>query len=55
MLQGAALGTDFDAVDRKCVSITPLHLDLTDYASFDRMKSLEKMSYAEIARHRSAE
>jgi 5'-nucleotidase len=48
-------GTDFDAVDRKCVSITPLHLDLTDYASFDRMKPLEKMSYAEIARHRSAE
>lgn len=48
-------GTDFDAVDRKCVSITPLHLDLTDYASFDLMKPLEKMSYAEIVRHGSAD
>jgi 5'-nucleotidase len=38
-------GTDFDAVDRKFVSITPLHLDMTDYASFDRMRSLEALSY----------
>ena len=48
-------GTDLDAVDRKFVSITPLHLDMTDYASFDRMKPLENMSYAEITRQRSAE
>jgi 5'-nucleotidase len=36
-------GTDFDAIDRKMVSITPLHLDLTDYASFDRFRSLETL------------
>jgi len=48
-------GTDLDAVDRKFVSITPLHLDMTDYASFDRLRSLEKMSYGEISRHGSAE
>ena len=48
-------GTDLDAIDRKFVSITPLHLDMTDYASFDRLRSLEKMSYAEIAKHGSAE
>jgi 5'-nucleotidase len=38
-------GTDFDAVDRKMVSITPLHLDLTDYSSFDRLRSLETMTF----------
>ncbi len=48
-------GTDLDAVDRKFVSITPLHLDMTDYASFARMKSLENMSYAEVTRPRGAE
>jgi len=46
-------GTDLDAVDRKFVSITPLHLDMTDYASFDRMRSLEKMSYTETEKRRS--
>ncbi len=40
-------GTDLDAVDRGMVSITPLHLDFTDYASFDRMKTLESMSYGQ--------
>jgi 5'-nucleotidase len=39
-------GTDLDAVDRKMISVTPLHLDFTDYTSFDRLKPLEKMSYA---------
>jgi 5'-nucleotidase len=39
-------GTDLDAVDRGMISVTPLHLDFTDYASFDRLKPLEKMSYA---------
>jgi 5'-nucleotidase len=38
-------GTDFDAVDRNLVSITPLHLDLTDYASFDRVKPMESLAY----------
>jgi len=48
-------GTDLDAVDRKFVSITPLHLDMTDYSSFDRLRTLEKMSYAEIAKHGGSE
>jgi 5'-nucleotidase len=30
-------GTDFDAIDRKKVSITPLHLDLTDYVAVKRL------------------
>ncbi len=47
-------GTDLDAVDRKFVSITPLHLDLTDYSSFDRLRAMESMSYA-APLHRSAE
>jgi 5'-nucleotidase len=47
-------GTDLDAVDRKFVSITPLHLDFTDYSSFDRLRSMESMSYA-TPLHRSAE
>jgi 5'-nucleotidase len=48
-------GTDLDAVDKKSVSITPLHLDLTDYSSFDRLKSLEGMSYVQPAKHGSSE
>ncbi len=48
-------GTDLDAVDRKFVSVTPLHLDFTDYSSFDRLRSLEKMSYAQVAKHGSGE
>ncbi len=48
-------GTDFDAIDRRMVSITPLHLDMTDYASFDRMRDLETLSYADHIRHGSAE
>jgi len=47
-------GTDLDAVDRKFVSITPLHLDFTDYSSFDRLRAMESMSYA-MPMHRSAE
>ena len=38
-------GTDLDAVDRKMVSITPLHLDMTDYSSFDKLKSLETLAF----------
>jgi 5'-nucleotidase len=48
-------GTDLDAVDRRMVSVTPLHLDLTDYASFDILKPLERMSYAEVPARRSGE
>lgn len=38
-------GTDFDAINRKMVSVTPLHLDLTDYAAMGRMKDAEKLEY----------
>jgi 5'-nucleotidase len=48
-------GTDFDAIDRKMISITPLHLDLTDYNSFDALKSLEAMTYTQTGKRRSAE
>lgn len=34
--------TDFDAVQKGFVSITPLHLDLTHHASIPRLKSLEE-------------
>ena len=40
-------GTDLDTVDRNMISITPLHLDLTDYNSFDRLRSMETMSYTQ--------
>jgi len=39
-------GTDFDAIDRKKVSITPLHLDLTDYAAMERMKAAQELRYS---------
>jgi 5'-nucleotidase len=48
-------GTDFDAIDRNLVSITPLHLDLTDYSSFKKLKAMEKMAYAETTAHRGGE
>jgi len=48
-------GTDFDAIDRNLVSITPLHLDLTDYAVFERLRPLERMSYTPTAPGRSDE
>jgi 5'-nucleotidase len=38
-------GTDLDAVDKKFVSITPIHLDMTDYASFDKLRQLEQLAY----------
>ncbi|MDT8440820.1 MAG: 5'/3'-nucleotidase SurE [Desulfuromonadales bacterium] len=31
-------GTDFHAVQRGYVSLTPLHLDLTNYAAFERLR-----------------
>jgi len=48
-------GTDFDAIDRKMVSITPLHLDLTDYSVFDKLKVMEKTVYGQTASRRSNE
>jgi 5'-nucleotidase len=36
-------GTDFDAIQSGCVSITPLHLDLTHHESIARLKPLERM------------
>jgi 5'-nucleotidase len=48
-------GTDFDAIDRNLVSITPLHLDLTDYSSFEKLKAMEKMAYLETTAHRGGE
>jgi 5'-nucleotidase len=41
-------GTDFDAIDRGMVSITPLHLDLTHYAAFDVLKTIENLAYGSI-------
>jgi 5'-nucleotidase len=35
-------GTDFSAIEEKMVSITPLHLDLTDYRVFSKLKQIEK-------------
>ncbi len=39
-------GTDFHAVNKGYVSVTPLHLDLTNYAAIDRLRQwqLEEMS-----------
>jgi 5'-nucleotidase len=48
-------GTDFDAVDRNLVSVTPLHLDLTDHASFEKLRSLETIGYVSPASNRSGE
>ncbi len=48
-------GTDLDAVDRKYVSITPLHLDMTDYSSFDRLRPMETMAYTQPESRRSSE
>ncbi|HVT45689.1 MAG TPA: 5'/3'-nucleotidase SurE [Thermoanaerobaculia bacterium] len=38
-----AEGTDFQAVERGYVSITPLHLDLTHHESIERLKGLEAL------------
>jgi 5'-nucleotidase len=44
-------GTDFDAIDRGMVSITPLHLDMTDYKAFDVLKPLENIVYQSLPLH----
>ena len=33
-------GTDFHAVSHGNISVTPIHLDLTNYASFDALRAL---------------
>lgn len=35
--EDAGPGTDFHAIRHKCVSITPLRIDITHYESFDRL------------------
>ncbi len=40
--QDSSLGTDFDAVRRQMVSITPLRIDLTNYESFDQVSQWVK-------------
>lgn len=37
-----AEGTDFQAVSQGCVSVTPLHLDLTDYPAMERLSPLRE-------------
>jgi 5'-nucleotidase len=37
--QDAGPGTDFDAVRRGCISITPIHVDLTRYQALDHVAS----------------
>jgi 5'-nucleotidase len=44
-------GTDFDAIDRHMISVTPLHLDLTDYAAFERLRPVEKLAYGAHPAH----
>ena len=34
-------GTDFHAVNQGLISVTPIHLDLTNYKSFDALKALQ--------------
>ena len=33
-------GTDFHAISQGAISVTPIHLDLTNYASFDALRPL---------------
>lgn len=42
-------GTDFHAVHNGCVSVTPLHMDLTNYAALDRLRQwhMENLSLTE--------
>jgi 5'-nucleotidase len=47
-------GTDFDAIDKQKISVTPLHLDLTDYAAFERLRPVETLTYGEYSAHDEA-
>jgi 5'-nucleotidase len=42
-------GTDFDAIDNGMVSITPLHLDMTDYKAFEQLKNATGLRYETVA------
>ena len=42
-------GTDFYAVNEGCVSITPLHLDLTNYSSFTGLSSWDLDIFTKLA------
>jgi len=35
-------GTDFHAVSQGLISVTPIHLDLTNYKSFDALRALDR-------------
>lgn len=35
--QDAGPGTDFDAIRRKCISVTPIHVDLTRYQALNQV------------------
>jgi 5'-nucleotidase len=35
--QDAGAGTDFDAVRRKYISVTPIHVDLTRYQALEQV------------------
>jgi len=37
--QDAGPGTDFDALRRGCISITPIHIDLTRYQALEQVAS----------------
>ena len=41
--QDAGPGTDFHAVKRGCVSITPIHVDLTQYAALEKVSGWVRM------------
>ena len=36
-----AEGTDFHAVSQGLISVTPIHLDLTNYKSFEALRALQ--------------
>jgi 5'-nucleotidase len=35
--EDAGPGTDFDAIKRGCISVTPIHVDLTRYQALDQV------------------
>lgn len=49
-------GTDFHAVQNGYVSVTPLHLDLTNYAAMERLRqwSMEELSLADDTEEESS-
>jgi broad specificity polyphosphatase/5'/3'-nucleotidase SurE len=40
MLESAERGTDIEAIGQKCISVTPLSLDLTHDKTFEQLKEL---------------